>query len=146
MRREREAWTEVTASILAEMISSSAKVRHEIDLDGGRIRALYGHSIDGRVTTSSVAPPPEFLWHGTSPDSIGSIMIEGLRPMSRQDVHLSPDPATAKEVGRRRSTTPVLLRVRAGEAALTGLEFHRGNGLVWITTSVPPQFIDFPST
>jgi putative RNA 2'-phosphotransferase len=81
------------------MIESSSKRRHEVV--GDRIRALYGHSVPGKLRRERAAPPAA-LFHGTSPDAAKVIMHEALRPMSRQYVHLSVDTAMASEVGRRK--------------------------------------------
>jgi hypothetical protein len=36
------------------------------------------------------ATPPAYLYHGTVAPALDAIRAEGLRPMSRHDVHLSP--------------------------------------------------------
>jgi putative RNA 2'-phosphotransferase len=43
------------------------------------------------------------LYHGTPAANVPSIMEHGLRSRSRHHVHLSPDVATARVVGGRRS-------------------------------------------
>ena len=70
------------------MVAGASKCRHEI-VDG-RIRALYGHSVPGRVRRSA-AVPPDVLHQRTSPSAASVIQVEGLRPMRRQFVHLSVD-------------------------------------------------------
>jgi putative RNA 2'-phosphotransferase len=131
-------WSQVDRDELTEMIASSAKRRHEID--GERIRALYGHSVPGRVVKIEADPPAQ-LFHGTSPRAWAAIQHTGLRPMDRQYVHLSTDIATAEQVGRRKSTTPVILAVEAGRAQAAGNRFWRGNELVWLADYVPSSLI-----
>jgi putative RNA 2'-phosphotransferase len=128
----------VTEAVLEEMCRTSSKRRHEIR--DGRIRAIYGHSIPGKLKRTP-APPPAILFHGTSPDSVASIMARGLLPMNRQYVHLSIDEATSVEVGKRKARKPKLLRVRAMEAFESGVRFYEGNEKVWLADDVPPQFI-----
>lgn len=123
---------------LVRMLASSSKRRHEID--GDRIRALYGHSVPGRILKVE-AEPPDVLFHGTSPQAWESVRVQGLAPMGRQYVHLSVDVATAVEVGRRKSSTPVVLRVRSREACEQGVRFWRGNEMVWLADVVPAGFI-----
>src|SRR5512140_230743 len=113
-------WRELTADDLAAMIASATKRRYE--LDGGRIRALYGHSVPGRLVKQE-APPPDTLFHGTSPTAWHRIRDQGLAPMRRQYVHLSVDVATALQVGRRKAPQPVLAVVHAGRAATDGVRF-----------------------
>ncbi|WP_269189733.1 RNA 2'-phosphotransferase [Haloechinothrix halophila] len=123
---------------LAVMIESSAKRRFE--LVGDRIRALYGHSLPGRVERQ-VAKPPEVFYHGTAPGTWEAIRGEGLQPIRRQYVHLSVDTATAVAVGKRKSTSPVLLSVAASEAAADGIEFYVGNEATWLALQIPARFI-----
>jgi putative RNA 2'-phosphotransferase len=67
-------------------------------------------------------------------------MAEGLRPMSRHHVHLSPDIATARRVGARRGR-PVILEVAATRLAARGQAFHLSGNGVWLTAHVPPEFL-----
>jgi putative RNA 2'-phosphotransferase len=105
---------------------------------------LYGHSVPGRIVRTE-AVPPAVLFHGTSPRAWEVIQVDGLAPMSRQFVHLSTDVARAELVGRRKSSTPVVLRVRAEEASRRGVRFWRGNELVWLAHAVPGEFIGIVS-
>jgi putative RNA 2'-phosphotransferase len=140
LRSENEAWQELGESDIREMVRTSSKQRHEIR--DGRIRAIYGHSIPDKLKRVS-ATPPEILFHGTSPQTVALIETHGLKPMGRQNVHLSVDEATAIEVGKRKSKTPTLLRVLASEAHAAGVAFYEGNDKVWLADEVPPQFIEF---
>lgn len=85
--------------------------------------------------------PPERLFHGTVAAALPAIRAEGLKPMRRHHVHLSPDEATASKVGGRRGP-PVVLAVRAGEMARAGHLFYLASNGVWLTGPVPPAFID----
>jgi putative RNA 2'-phosphotransferase len=120
------------------MAASSAKRRYEIG--GERIRALYGHSVPGRIAMAQ-ADPPEVLFHGTSSAAWEAIQKRGLVPMGRQYVHLSTDVPTAVQVGRRKSDAPVVLSVRAGEASRYGVQFWRGNEMTWLADGVPPGYL-----
>jgi putative RNA 2'-phosphotransferase len=131
-------WSEVERRDLVDMIASSAKQRHEIE--GDRIRALYGHSVPGRIVRVA-ATPPKRLFHGTSPTAWAEIQRDGLRPMGRQYVHLSGDLATAEQVGRRKSSTPLIVFVDAGRASDDGIRFWRGNEIIWLADAVPPDYL-----
>ena len=63
--------------------------------------------------------------------------------MGRQYVHLSVDSTTAREVGRRKASQPVILRVLAGNAHVNGFRFYEGNEKVWLADHVPAKFIVF---
>lgn len=136
--RERKAWRNLEAAGIAAMVEGSDKRRFE--MRDGRIRALYGHSIPGKLSREP-ARPPAVLYHGTSPDAARSILAEGLRPMGRQYVHLSVDRATALQVGRRKSPRPAILTVDAAAAADHGVPFYRGNDLVWLADAIPARYI-----
>ncbi len=123
------------------MMAQATKQRFELDEAGGRMRARYGHSVPGKLRKVP-APPPEVLWHGTAPAVAEIILRDGLRPMGRQYVHLSIDRETALEVGRRKARAPVMLRVRAAEAAAAGVAFYAGNDRVWLADAVPPAYIE----
>jgi putative RNA 2'-phosphotransferase len=104
-----------------------------------RIRASQGHSRRVQVDLDlPPAQPPAVLFHGTPRANLAAILREGLRPRSRQHVHLSPDVATALIVGRRRATDVVVLAVDAEAMAAAGHVFHRSQNGVWLTAAVPP--------
>lgn len=125
---------------LLHVVETNDKGRFELSADAGRIRARQGHSV--AVTGDwTRAAPPDALWHGTVERALAAILAEGLRPMARHHVHLSPDPATAERVGARRGRS-VVLRIAAGGLAAAGQPFWMtGNG-VWLTEHVPPAAIE----
>ncbi len=139
--RGRKVWRQVDESDLRHMVRVSDKKRYEI-LDG-RIRAFYGHSVPRRLSKETAEPPP-VLYHGTAPDVVDAIRVDGLRPMGRQFVHLSSDAETARQVGRRKARSPVILEVQARPAHLAGVRFYLGNKMVWLADHVPPRFIAIP--
>jgi putative RNA 2'-phosphotransferase len=140
LRVGRAEWSSLCEADLVQMLAASSKLRHEIS--NGRIRALYGHSLPGKLKMSS-APPPDELYHGTAPATVPSVRKAGLLPMGRQYVHLSVDTATAFQVGKRKSNEPVILRIAAAEAHATGVRFYEGSERVWLADQVPSQFIIF---
>ena len=138
LRDEREEWRGLSRVDVMRVVESSSKRRHEIS--GERVRALYGHSVPGKLRREP-ATPPAILFHGTSSDAASMIAQDGLKPMSRQYVHLSVDKATALEVGRRRSRTPVLFEVEARAAHESGATFYTGNEKVWLADLVPAGLV-----
>jgi putative RNA 2'-phosphotransferase len=139
LQRQGPEWSGLRRTDIEQMIATSEKRRHE--LVGDRIRALYGHSVPGKLQRAS-AEPPALLFHGTAPDVADPILREGLKPMGRQYVHLSLDQRTAIEVGRRKAALPILLHVHALAAHRSGSVFYSGNEMVWLADFVPPQFIE----
>jgi RNA:NAD 2''-phosphotransferase len=126
--------------ILEEIVSTDAKQRYSFSEDGTKIRANQGHSVPVDVELEELEPP-EYLWHGTAGRFADSILAEGLKPMSRLYVHLSPDVDTARKVGVRHGKL-YLFRVHTGEMARQGYTFYRSANGVWLTKHVPPQFLE----
>ncbi len=129
----------VTSDQIDKVVRDSDKQRFSLSPDGKRIRANQGHSfpVDLGLTLQN---PPETLWHGTAEATLPAILAEGLRPMGRQHVHLSPDPDTARKVGARHGR-PVVLTVAAGQLARTGHLFYCSVNSVWLTDTIPPEAI-----
>ena len=139
LRQEKSDWRDLTEQDLAETIRRSSKQRHE--MADGRIRALYGHSLPGKLQRAPATPPAE-LFHGTAPEAVESIRASGLLPMRRQYVHLSIDRDTAVAVGRRKARAPVILRIDARAASGADVAFYVGNDKVWLADRVPAEFIE----
>jgi putative RNA 2'-phosphotransferase len=144
---DEEGWTPVADLLAAlgvsrerleDVVRDSPKQRFE--LAGDRIRARYGHSVPGRIVRVP-GVPPELLYHGTAASAADRISREGLRPMRRQYVHLSVTRELAESVGRRKSEQVRVLTVDTVAARTAGVEFMRGNELVWLATNVPAEFV-----
>jgi len=132
----------LTREMLDEIVEKNSKRRLAISEDGSRIRASQGHSIDVDLGYAP-AEPPEVLFHGTATRNLDSIRAQGLERMQRHHVHLSSDSATAAAVGQRHGRA-VVLRVRAGDMVLAGHKFYLSANDVWLTETVPPEYIEFP--
>jgi putative RNA 2'-phosphotransferase len=131
-------WSTLTVSDIGAMVAGAAKQRHEID--GDRIRALYGHSVPALIRKAP-ATPPALLFHGTSRAAWATVRETGLVRMGRQYVHLSTDVETASAVGGRKDPTPVILLVDAARAHAAGVAFYEGNEMVWLADAVPAEFL-----
>ena len=123
---------------VAQEGTGDGKKRFEVN--AGRIRALYGHSLERRVEYKPVRPPTR-LYHGTSPEALGAIRRAGLQPMGRQYVHLSPDRETALRVGSRHTPHPVLIIVRAAKAHEAGIAFYHPEEGVYLAEPIPPAYL-----
>ena len=135
----KEKGLDVEAADMERVVANSDKGRFEFSEDGSLIRARQGHSIPVSLDWP-ITDPPEFLFHGTVDRFLDAIMTEGLRPMKRHHVHLSPDVKTASVVGARRGK-PVILQVSAARMASEGHEFRLTGNNVWLAESVPPGFL-----
>lgn len=134
---ERYPWAE--PEHVEAVTATDSKGRFE--RRGNRIRAAYGHSIDVALEATESAIP-ERLYHGTAPRNLGAILDEGLKPMNRQQVHLSATADEAREVGRRHAEDPVLLAVDAEAMERDGFEVdQRGTG-TYTVARVPPDYVE----
>lgn len=138
LQEKGRGWKSVDRDHLERVLLMAAKRRHE--LNGDRIRALYGHSLSGRVRKQAATPPAR-LFHGTTPKDWGLVAVAGLLPMGRQYVHLSVDHETASAVGQRKSGDPVILEVDAAAADSAGVVFYEGGELVWLADRIPASYI-----
>jgi putative RNA 2'-phosphotransferase len=124
---------------LLNVVATSDKKRFSLSPDGQRIRAAQGHSVSVEL---GLAPrePPLVLYHGTATRFVEAILAEGLKPQSRQQVHLSLDEVTAHRVGQRHGK-PVILKVDAARMHAQGFKFYVADNGVWLTDEVPPEFL-----
>jgi len=75
--------------IIRTLVLFDDKGRFIFSDDQMKVRALYGHSI--KIESDAVPmQPPAVLYQGTAVKSLASIFEEGIKPMSRAKVHLSP--------------------------------------------------------
>lgn len=153
---DSEGWTDVaillqqaqkhqrplTLDVLQDVVATNNKKRFALSEDGTRIRALQGHSTTQVAIQYAPVQPPEVLYHGTATRFVDSIRAKGLISGSRHHVHLSPDVATATQVGQRHGK-PVVLTIQAAKMAQAGHLFYLSDNGVWLTAHVTTEFISF---
>ncbi|MFD4670427.1 RNA 2'-phosphotransferase [Lentzea sp. NPDC058450] len=127
----------ITEADMVEVVARNDKNRFTVV--GDRIRANQGHSVEVELGLPTAVPPGD-LFHGTVAQYLDDIMRDGLRPMSRHDVHLSPDRETARRVGARRGR-PLILVVDAQAMHADGHEFRLSANGVWLTQHVPARYL-----
>lgn len=133
---EQYPWAE--RDHLTAVVATDPKGRFE--RRGSRIRAAYGHSID--VTLDATASTvPDRLYHGTPRRNLDSIRESGLRPMGRQQVHLSATPEAAREVGRRHGDDPAILVVDAAAMTRDGFDVDERGTETYTVDRVPPEYL-----
>lgn len=129
----------LTVELIDEIVRTNSKKRFILDETGTRIRANQGHSIHVDLELKPQIPP-DILFHGTADRFLDKILLEGLKPMSRTQVHLSSSIGTALEVGRRHGR-PVVLHVMAKAMHDAGFHFYLSENHVWLVNTVPPEYI-----
>lgn len=133
---------DTTVDEIAQMVRTSDKQRFETT--NGRIRCVQGHSVAVELALPPLEPP-EVLFHGTVPKFVSSIRQQGLRPQSRNHVHLSESSETAAAVGSRRGE-PLILEVSARSMHERGHAFFQASNGVWLTPNVPANFLMIPES
>lgn len=133
-------YPDFSIDILEEIVRTDEKQRYSFNDNHTVIRANQGHSIPVDVELEQVEPP-EYLYHGTATKYMDSIWENGLVAKSRLYVHLSGDPNTAYNVGKRHGK-PVMYRVRARSMHDQGFVFYRSENGVWLTERVPTEFLE----
>ena len=121
-----------------QILEQSDKKRFEIE--GQKIRSLYGHSIDEKIVYAE-AIPPKILYHATSPESLEAILKEGLKPGPRQYVHLSSDSELSLQAAKRKTKNPVLLKIDTAKALENGVKFFNPEGSVWLAESIDQNYL-----
>jgi putative RNA 2'-phosphotransferase len=132
---------EFTLEELQNVVASNDKKRFSLSEDGLWIRANQGHSVKVALGYAP-ASPPEILYHGTAERFLTSIKQQGLIKGKRHHVHLSVDADTAAKVGQRHGR-PIVLKVEAGRMRREGLIFYLSENGVWLTESVPVEYLVF---
>lgn len=129
----------LTMDLLEEIVRTDDKMRYSFNEDKTLIRANQGHSIPVDVELKEIIPP-EYLYHGTGEKYVDSIDKQGLLPKSRLYIHLSNDINTALNIGERHGK-PVVYRINCKAMVESGYKFYRSANYVWLTKSVPTEFL-----
>jgi len=132
----------VSREQLDHVVATNDTRRFAFNADGTHIRASQGHSLPVDLGLPP-KEPPEVLYHGTADRFLLQIRTTGLQKRDRQHVHLSLSPDAAGSVGQRHGR-PIVLKVRAADMHRAGHHFYLSHNNVWLTDTVPPEFIDFP--
>ncbi|MEL6343594.1 MAG: tRNA 2'-phosphotransferase [Myxococcota bacterium] len=135
--------TRLSRSVLDVIVARNNKSRLEID--GDRIRASQGHSLEGVPVTQdaleaswTIYRRPGNVFHGTQPDAVPGIAELGILRRARSHVHLADRPQS--RVGKR-ANIGVLLEISPQKLRDAGQElFVSPNGVV-LTRHVPVEAI-----
>ena len=117
---------------------SDPKVRYQID--GGMIRATYGHTIDVSLDDLPLADLGEFFYPVTE-EEIDIILEGGLNPIDRKMVHLSGSMEKAIEAGRVRTEEPLIIRIDGKKAIKDGIKIYHAGNDVYVTDSIDAKYL-----
>lgn len=127
----------IDRNFIENLIEESEKKRFQIN--NNEIRAYYGHSIDKKIKMTPTLDIPEKLYHGTTISAFQKIKSQGLKSKGRQYVHLSKDISTAKEVGKRRTPSPIILEIDAKNARNQGINFYKSGDMI-LSDFIPSEY------
>lgn len=114
--------------------------RERYQIDGGMIRAKYGHSIDVDLDDLPLADLKEYFYPVTEEES--DIVIEGgIHPIDRKKVHLSTSIEKAIEAGKVRTDAPLILRIDGEKAREDGVKIYRASKDVCVTDHIDAKYI-----
>jgi len=136
----------VSIEDLEIVVLEDSKGRYSFNDDKSKIRANQGHSIDVDLGLKSLKTNelPTWLYHGTNSRFVDSILSSGLKPMSRQHVHLSDNIETALQVGDRRKkddTETHIFKISTIEAVNQGIEFFKSENGVYLANYIPAEIL-----
>jgi putative RNA 2'-phosphotransferase len=119
--------------------------KRRLELEGGRVRACQGHSVDNRAVTReglerswTIVTSETSVWHGTSIEAARSIAREGILAVGRTHVHLAP--AVASKVGKRASVH-VMLEISPARLRAAGLNLYAASNGVVLAREIPPTCV-----
>ncbi|MBU0552902.1 RNA 2'-phosphotransferase [Myxococcota bacterium] len=141
------------AAVMRHLHMDEAELRWVIDnnnkrrfqLEGGRLRACQGHSLDAPVTQEALELSWQVwagegaLWHTTTYGNIDSIRAEGLSSMSRTHVHLAASEDSL--VGKRNSHVNALVEIDPAQIRAVGEQIYQAPNGVILCRWVPPEAI-----
>jgi putative RNA 2'-phosphotransferase len=120
------------------LVTTDQRGRYQID--GGMIRATYGHTID--ITLDDL-PPAEIddLFYPVTEEEAEIILEGGLRPTDRKKVHLSGNIEKAVEAGRVRTEEPLILKIDGAKAKKDGIMIYHAGKDVYVTDSIDAKYL-----
>ena len=141
LQKMQQKGFDINLEILQTIVANNNKQRFKLNSDASKIRANQGHSVAVDVELIEQLPP-QVLYHGTAVNNLESIKKKGLISQTRLYVHLSSNQTGALTVGQRHGKA-VVLTIRAAEMQQDGYIFYLSENQVWLSQSVPAQYIEF---
>ena len=120
------------------IVAENNKKRFGYNEDETKIRARQGHSIKVELDLKEITPP-DLIYHGTALKYLDDIRKSGLKPMSRNHVHLSSDLETARQVGRRHGMLRII-HIDAARMVKDGITFYESENGVILVDNVDPKY------
>ena len=120
------------------LVKTDPRGRYQID--GGMIRATYGHTIDVSPDDLPLAELDEYFYPVTEEEA-DMIVEGGLHPTDRKKVHLSGSIEKATEAGKVRTEDPLILKIDGKKARKDDLKIYHAGTDVYITEGIDAKYI-----
>ena len=120
-----------------EALAAADRPRYE--LKDGKIRALYGHSIE--VDPGDSDEPPDELFAVVRGRDVPNVERDGLKSVRRTFIHLSLTKDEAREAGRRLARRYAVVTVMAADAWEDGVDFYDRTS-IFLSEDVPTDYIE----
>jgi len=114
--------------------------RERYQIDGGMIRATYGHTIDISLDDLPLADI-DYFYYPVTEEEADMIIEGGLHPIDRKKVHLSGSVEKATEAGKIRTEEPMILKIDGIKAKKDGLKIYHAGKDVFITDNIDAKYI-----
>ena len=120
------------------LVETDQRGRYQID--GGMIRATYGHSFNVDLDDLPLADLDDYYYPVTEEEA--DMIIEGgLYPIDRSKVHLSGTIEKAIEAGKVRTDIPMILHINGKTARKDGIKIYHAGKDVYITDRIDAKYI-----
>lgn len=120
-----------------EALAAADRPRYEVK--EGKIRALYGHSIE--VDPGDSDEPPDELYAVVRGRDVPNVERDGLKSVRRTFIHLSLTKDDARDAGRRLARRYAVVTVAAGDAWEDGIDFYDRTS-IFLSEDVPTDYIE----
>ena len=120
------------------LVATDPRSRYQID--GGMIRAKYGHSIDVNLDDLPITEVDE-LFYPVTEEEADIVLENGIHPIDRKKVHLSTTIEKAVEAGSVRSEHPLIIKVDGVKARENGIDIFQASHDVCVTDSVDAEYL-----
>jgi putative RNA 2'-phosphotransferase len=134
----RSGFTWLKKHHIQALVETDPRGRYQID--GGMIRATYGHTVDVNPDDLPVADLDEYFYPVTE-EEIDIILEGGLHPIDRKKVHLSGSVEKAIEAGEVRTEDPLILKIDGKKTRKDGMKIYHAGTDVYTTDGIDPKYI-----
>ncbi len=134
----RSGFDWLRAHHIEALVKTDPRGRYQID--GGMIRATYGHTFDIDLSDLPLAEIDEFYYPVTEEEA--DIILEGgLYPTDRTKVHLSGSIEKAIEAGKVRTEDPLILKIDGKKARKDAVNIYHAGKDVYVSDGIDAKYI-----